>query len=59
VSQQLCVADDYGHANSFDFVFSNGFKDNLGTDPGRVSHGDADARQNPPGSRSRVSGALV
>src|SRR5215510_13051924 len=55
VCEQLCIADDHGHANSFDFIFSNCLEDNFGPNPGRVSHGNADARQNPPGSRSRVS----
>jgi hypothetical protein len=55
VGQQLCIADDHRHADSSDFIFRNCFENDFRTNPRRVAHRDADARQNSPGSRSRVS----
>ena len=54
VGEQLCIADDHRHANSSDLLFGNSFENDLRPNPGRVSHRNADARQNSPGSRSRI-----
>ena len=45
VGQQLRVADDDGNADALNFFFGNCLEDYFRTNPGRVAHGDGDARQ--------------
>src|SRR5687767_9487704 len=52
VRQQLRVADDHWHTDALYFFFSDSLEHHFRTDARRVAHGDADARQNSPGSRT-------
>jgi hypothetical protein len=42
--EHFSVTNDDGMANVADFFFRHCLEDNLGSDSGRVAHGDTDAR---------------